>query len=99
MRNLSSFLFQFGFEFVGRLLGEHVHLGGFLLEEVGDDLRVEGDGGTEVVRLHVMEDGVPQLSCHVAVFKVSVDVDGGHQQAAAQHVGFHHHAQFPGDVP
>jgi hypothetical protein len=54
-------LFDFGFEFVGRLVGEHVHCGSLTFEEVTDDIHRDSRRGLEIVTRHIAEDGVAQL--------------------------------------
>ena len=95
----SSVSSDFGFQFIGGADGEHIDGRRLTLVEVGDDLRVEGDGGAEVVGLHVAEDGVAQLACHGSLVEVVAEVDGGHEQASSEDVGLHHHAQFSRDMP
>ena len=91
---IHDFLFQFGFEFIGRVVREHVHAGSVLGEEVGDGLGLEGDGGFEVIALHVGEDGLAHLTGNKTVVEVGVDVHRGHQQLALEDVGLDEHTEF-----
>lgn len=59
-------LLEFRFQLVGRVVGEHIHRRGFLLEQVGDYLRVERDGRAEAVARHIVEHGLAHLARHGA---------------------------------
>ena len=53
---------DFGLEFVGRLVGEHIYRRSGTLEEVADNVGRDGDSGLEAVALHVAQDAVAQLA-------------------------------------
>ena len=57
-------LLQLGLQFVGRVVGEHVHTGRLHGEEMTDNLGGEPQHRTEIAALHVAEDGTAQLTGH-----------------------------------
>ena len=45
---------EFGFEFIGRIMGVHVHRRGLTLKETGDDSGGDGGRRTEVRTVHIV---------------------------------------------
>lgn len=94
-----SYLLEFWFEFIGRVLGEHVHGWCFLLEEIGDELRSEGEGRGESVGIHVGEDCMTHLACHDALVEAVGDVHRRHEEFSFQHFRLDEHAEFATHMP
>ena len=86
---------QFGLKLIWRVICEHVNLASHLGEEVGDDSAVYRPLWTEGIRLHISEDGVEHLTCHMTVGEVRSEVHRSHHESSLANVRLNEHADFP----